>query len=75
MLILTRKIHQSIVIDDNIFITFLGQTNDRFRLGINAPKNVSVLRNEVHDKLKIDKDYKLKIENKLKNMVGHEAGI
>jgi carbon storage regulator CsrA len=47
MLILTRKIDQSIVIQGNITIVVLGVERDRVKLGIAAPADVSVLREEL----------------------------
>ncbi len=47
MLILTRKIDQSIVIQGNIQIVVLGVERDRVKLGIAAPADVTVLREEL----------------------------
>ena len=47
MLILTRKIDQSIVIQGNIPVMVLGVERDRVKLGIAAPAEVSVLREEL----------------------------
>mgnify|MGYP001342070962 CR=1 FL=1 len=47
MLVLTRKKEQSIVLNDNIEITVLGIEGDQVRIGIKAPKNVSIHRKEV----------------------------
>jgi carbon storage regulator len=47
MLILTRKIDQSIVIQGNITIMVLGVERDRVKIGIAAPADVSVLRDEL----------------------------
>jgi len=47
MLVLTRKKDQSIVINDNIEITVLDIQGDQVRLGIKAPKAVSIHRKEV----------------------------
>jgi len=47
MLVLTRKKVQSIVINDNIEITVLEVQGDQVRIGINAPRSVSVHRKEV----------------------------
>jgi carbon storage regulator len=47
MLILTRKPEQSIIIDTDIVITVLGVEGDRVKLGIRAPAEVSILREEV----------------------------
>jgi carbon storage regulator len=49
MLILTRKIDQSIIIDGNITIMVLGVERDRVKLGIAAPADVTVLREELFD--------------------------
>jgi carbon storage regulator len=48
MLILTRKIDQSIIIDGEITIMVLGVERDRVKLGIAAPANVTVLREELY---------------------------
>lgn len=49
MLILTRKIDQSIIISGNITVMVLGVERDRVKLGIAAPDDVSVLREELVD--------------------------
>jgi carbon storage regulator CsrA len=49
MLILTRKLEQSIVIQGDIVVTVLGVDGDRVRLGISAPENISILRKELVD--------------------------
>jgi carbon storage regulator len=49
MLILTRKIDQSIIIDGKITVMVLGVERDRVKLGINAPANVTVLREELFE--------------------------
>jgi len=48
MLILTRKLGESIAIGDNIKITFLEMTGKQLRIGIEAPRTVSVHRAEVY---------------------------
>jgi carbon storage regulator len=50
MLVLSRKVGEEIVIADNIRVTVLSVHGDRVRLGILAPKEVVVDRQEVHDK-------------------------
>ncbi len=49
MLILTRKIDQSIVISGNITVMVLGVERDRVKLGIAAPADITVLREELCD--------------------------
>jgi carbon storage regulator len=47
MLVLTRRLEQSIVINGDIVISVLAIDGDRVKLGISAPANVSILREEV----------------------------
>lgn len=47
MLVLTRKKDQTIVINDNIEITVLDIQGDQVRIGVNAPKSVTIHRKEV----------------------------
>ena len=47
MLILTRKINQGIVISGNIYVRVLGVERDRVKIGISAPLEVTVLRQEL----------------------------
>lgn len=49
MLVLSRRNDESIVIGDNIVITVVGIRGDKVRLGIEAPKEIPVHRQEVHD--------------------------
>lgn len=49
MLVLTRRVNESIVIDGNIIVTLLGIEGDKVKLGIAAPRSISVFRQELHD--------------------------
>ncbi len=51
MLVLTRKTNQSIMIGDEIEITILSVSGDKVRIGIQAPRSISVFREEVYDNL------------------------
>lgn len=51
MLVLTRRLQEAIVINGNIRITVLAAGKDRIRLGIEAPQNVRVDREEVHRRI------------------------
>jgi carbon storage regulator len=52
MLVLTRKTNESIVIGDDIVVTVVEIRGDKVRLGFAAPKEVTVHRREVYDKIK-----------------------
>ena len=52
MLILTRKVGETIMIGDDIKITILDKSFTRVRIGITAPENVAVHRSEIYDKIK-----------------------
>ena len=51
MLILNRKIGESIILDDNIEIKILELQDGRVKIGVEAPKYVSILRKEVYDEV------------------------
>ncbi|HMS55181.1 MAG TPA: carbon storage regulator CsrA [Fimbriimonadaceae bacterium] len=51
MLVLTRKVHQSIVIGDNVEVVVLEVRGEQVRLGIRAPKDVSVHRKEIYEQI------------------------
>jgi carbon storage regulator len=52
MLVLTRKKNESIVISENIVVMVIEVRGDRVRLGIDAPKEVSVYRHELYEAIK-----------------------
>ncbi|MEC8882754.1 MAG: carbon storage regulator CsrA [Pseudomonadota bacterium] len=54
MLILTRRIGEVLMIGDEIKITVLGVRGHQVRIGIDAPKNISVHRKEVYDQVNED---------------------
>lgn len=51
MLVLTRKLHQSIMIGDEIEVVVLEVRGEQVRLGIRAPKNVTVHRKEIYEQI------------------------
>ncbi|OGI03451.1 MAG: carbon storage regulator [Candidatus Melainabacteria bacterium GWF2_37_15] len=52
MLVLTRKKGQKLIINDNIEITVLETRGDSVKIGINAPREVSVFREEIYEEIK-----------------------
>lgn len=56
MLILTRRVGETIVIGDDVIITVLGIKGNQVRIGINAPKDVSVHREEIYQRIQQEKN-------------------
>jgi carbon storage regulator len=56
MLILTRRVGETLVVGDDITVTVLGVKGNQVRLGVNAPKDVSVHREEIYQRIQQEKD-------------------
>ncbi|ARS53313.1 carbon storage regulator CsrA [Kushneria konosiri] len=56
MLILTRRVGETLMVGDEITVTVLGVKGNQVRLGVNAPKNVSVHREEIYQRIQQEKD-------------------
>jgi len=51
MLILTRRVGETIMVGDNVTVTVLDVKGNQIRIGINAPKDVAVHREEIYDRI------------------------
>ena len=54
MLILTRRLNETLMIGNEITVTVLGVKGNQVRLGVNAPKSVAVHREEVFDRIQTE---------------------
>lgn len=56
MLVLTRRQGETLMIGDNIEVTVLGFVGRQVRIGISAPKEISVHRQEVYERIKLEQE-------------------
>jgi carbon storage regulator len=52
MLILTRRVGETLMVGDEVSVTVLGVKGNQVRIGINAPKHVAVHREEIYERIK-----------------------
>lgn len=60
MLILTRRVGETIRINDDITVTVLGVNGMQVRLGVEAPEEVSVHRQEIYDRIQEQKEQEVR---------------
>ena len=65
MLILTRRVGETLMIGDNVSVTVLGVKGNQVRLGINAPKDVAVHREEIYERIRHEPTEVIVIEEKV----------
>jgi carbon storage regulator len=56
MLILTRRVGETLVIGDEVTVTVLGVRGNQVRLGVNAPRHVTVHREEIYQRIQSESE-------------------
>jgi carbon storage regulator len=74
MLVLSRQRDESIIIGDNIVVTIVDVRGDKVRLGIEAPREVSVHRREVYDAIQRENQQAVKIQLDDARQIGRAPG-
>ena len=54
MLILTRRVGESVMIGNEVTVTVLGVKGNQVRIGVNAPKDVAVHREEIYERIRLE---------------------
>ena len=70
MLILTRRLGETLIIGDDVNVTVLGVKGNQVRLGVNAPRDIEVHREEIY--LKIQQERLQKIDKESAKLSGNE---
>ena len=74
MLILTRRVGETLMIGDEVTVTVLGVKGNQVRIGVNAPKDIAVHREEIYERIKREQDGPLTVRCRHRPATMREAG-
>ena len=55
MLVITRRVNETLMVGDDVTVTVLGVKGNQVRIGVNAPREVAVHREEIYERIKSEK--------------------
>jgi carbon storage regulator len=77
MLILTRRVGETLMVGDEVTVTVLGVKGNQVRIGVNAPKEVAVHREEIYDRIRKEQetDEELASSSEEMDSAAHELAV
>ncbi|HMK85873.1 MAG TPA: carbon storage regulator CsrA [Steroidobacteraceae bacterium] len=69
MLILTRRVGETVMIGHDVTVTVLGVKGNQVRIGVNAPKDVAVHREEIYERIKREEDHDERPSDPVENLI------
>ena len=69
MLILTRRVGETVMIGNEVTVTVLGVKGNQVRIGVNAPKDVAVHREEIYERIRREEDQEARFPGSVPDVI------